>query len=128
MYLIIRLLVNALALWAAVWIVPGLEYTGGFWNLLIVALLFGLVNALVRPILLFLTCPLIILTLGLFVVLINALMLSLTIWLSDQFNLGLTSDGFFWSTVLGAVVISIVSWLANMFIKGSDEGERRRYA
>lgn len=127
MYLIIRLLINAVALWIAVLVVPGLEHTGSSWSLLAVALIFGLVNALVRPIVLFLTCPLILLTLGLFVVVVNALMLSLTIWLSEQFNLGFTSDGFFWSTVLGAVVISLVSWAANLLVRDPDERRRERY-
>jgi putative membrane protein len=122
MSFIVRILVNAVALWVAVLVVPGLDHTGSIWSLLAVALIFGLVNALVRPIVLLLTCPLVVLTLGLFVIVVNALMLSLTIWLSGLFNLGFTSDGFFWATILGALVISVVSWFANLFIK--DPGER----
>jgi putative membrane protein len=128
MHLIVRLLVNAVALWAAVALVPGLDHTGSIWSLLGVALIFGLVNALVRPLILLLTCPLIVLTLGLFVVVVNALLLSLTIWLSQLFGLGFSSDGFFWSTVLGAIVISVVSWLASLLIREPDEHDRRRYA
>jgi putative membrane protein len=127
MYFIIRLLINALALWVAVLIVPGLDHTGTVWSLLAVALIFGLVNALVRPIILLLTCPLVVLTLGLFVIVVNALMLSLTIWLSQLFGLGFSSDGFFWSTILGALVISVVSWLANLLVKDPAERERERY-
>jgi putative membrane protein len=120
---LIRLVVNAVAIWAAVWLVPGLNYEGSTVSLLLVALIFGIVNALVRPFLLLLTCPFIILTLGLFVLVINTIMLSLTVWLSDIFDLGLTSTGF-WATFLGAIVISIVSSLINLLIKDNNEDDR----
>lgn len=122
--LLVRLAVNALALWVAVELVPGLAYRGeSYVSLIIIALIFGLVNALVRPILLLLTCPLIVLTLGLFVLIVNGVMLSLTIWLSDLFDLGLVSESFV-ATLLGALVISIVSGVMNIFIK--DDREDRR--
>ncbi len=121
-HLLIRWAVNALALWVAVAIVPGLAYRGeSAVSLLIIALIFGLVNALVRPILVLLTCPLIVLTLGLFVLIINGVMLSLTIWLSDMLNLGLVSDSFL-STMLGALVISVVSGVINLVVR--DDGDR----
>lgn len=120
---LIRLVVNAVAIWAAVELVPGLNYMGSTASLLLVALVFGVVNALVRPLLLLLTCPFIILTLGLFVLIINTIMLSLTVWLSGIFDLGLTSTGF-WATFLGALVISIVSSLINLIIKDDDEDDR----
>ncbi len=120
---LIRLVVNAVAIWAAVELVPGLDYVGSTASLLLVALVFGVVNALVRPLLLLLTCPFIILTLGLFVLVVNTIMLSLTVWLSDVFDLGLTSTGF-WATFLGALVISIVSSLINLIIKDDDEDDR----
>lgn len=121
MRLIARLLINAFALWLAITIVPGLEFAGGWVTLLIIALIFGVVNALVRPIILFLSCPLIVLTLGLFVLIVNAIMLSLTIWLSNFFDLGLTTTGF-WATFWGAVVISIVSGIINLLIRDEREG------
>ncbi|WP_420644947.1 phage holin family protein [Candidatus Leptofilum sp.] len=120
---LIRLVVNAVAIWAAVQLVPGLIYEGSTASLLLVALVFGVVNALVRPLLLLLTCPFIILTLGLFVLVINTIMLSLTVWLSGIFDLGLTSTGF-WATFLGAIVISIVSSIINLLIKDDNEDDR----
>lgn len=120
---LIRLVVNAVAIWAAVELVPGLDYVGSTASLLLVALVFGVVNALVRPLLLLLTCPFIILTLGLFVLVVNTIMLSLTVWLSGVFDLGLTSTGF-WATFLGALVISIVSSLISLIIKDNDEDDR----
>lgn len=126
MRLLLRWAVNAIALWVAIEIVPGLEYRGEtYTSLLIIALLFGLVNALVRPILLILTCPLIVLTLGLFILIINAVMLSLTVWLSDLFGLGLVSESFV-ATLLGALVISVVSGLINLLIKEDRETKRQR--
>ncbi|MCC6607042.1 MAG: phage holin family protein [Anaerolineae bacterium] len=120
---IIRLVVNAVAIWAAVQLVPGLNYVGTTTSLLIVALVFGVVNALVRPLLLLLTCPFIILTLGLFVLVVNTVMLSLTVWLSSVWDLGLTSTGF-WATFLGALVISIVSSVINLLIKDDNEDSK----
>ena len=121
---LIRLVVNAVAIWAAVQLVPGLNYEGSTASLLLVALVFGIVNALVRPLLLLLTCPFIILTLGLFVLVVNTIMLSLTVWLSSVFDLGLTSTGF-WTTFLGALVVSIVSSIINLIIKDNNEDDRR---
>ena len=120
---LIRLVVNAVAIWAAVQLVPGLNYEGSTISLLLVALVFGVVNALVRPLLLLLTCPFIILTLGLFVLVVNTIMLSLTVWLSGVFDLGLTSTGF-WTTFLGAIVVSIVSSLISLLIKDDNEDDR----
>ncbi|KAA3662836.1 MAG: phage holin family protein [Chloroflexi bacterium] len=121
--LLIRLAVNAIALWAAFQIVPGLEHTSETGtSLIIIALIFGLVNALVRPIIILMTCPLIILSLGFFVVIINTIMLSLTIWLAgpEMLNLGLSSTGF-WATFFGAIVISFVSSVINLLIKDNNE-------
>lgn len=113
---LVRLLINAFVLWVTFQIVPGLSAeTATPWTWLIVAIIFGVVNALVRPIVLFLSCPLVLLTLGLFVLVINTIMLSLTIWLSNVLNLGLYSDGF-WSTFFGAIVISVVSWIVSLVL------------
>lgn len=121
MRLLIRWVVIALSLWVAVLIVPGLNHEGSIWTLFLVAAIFGLINAILRPIVLVLSCPLVMLTLGLFVLVVNWAMLSLTIWISsDVFNLGFTSDGF-WATFFGAIVISIVSGVLNIFLKDNDE-------
>jgi putative membrane protein len=108
--IIIRILINAAALWVAVAIVGGLEFDGEWWALLIIALIMGVVNVVVRPILTILSLPAIVLTLGLFLFIVNAAVLGIVIWVSDSLGLGLTSDGFFWSTFLGAIVVSLVSW------------------
>jgi len=123
--LIIRWLINAAALWAAAELVSGIGYEG--WPaLLIVALIFGLVNALIRPILRLLTCPLQILTLGLFTIVINALMLLLTSWLAEQFNIAFWVSGFWPDAVLGALVVSAVSIVLSIFLKDRDEKRRSK--
>lgn len=123
--LLMRWGINALAIWLAVLVVPGIHYTGTNLSLLIIALIFGLVNALVRPLLLFLSCPLIVLTLGLFVLIINTAMLSLTAWLAGPtiLDLGLVIDGF-WPTFFGALLISLVSSFMNLLVKDSGEHSR----
>jgi len=121
--LLLRWAINAIALWAAIQIVPGLEHQADSGvSLLIIALIFGLVNALIRPIVILLTCPLILLTMGLFILVINTIMLSLTVWLSGVFDLGLSSSGF-WSTFFGAIVISVVSGVISLLIKDNREEE-----
>ncbi len=117
--LIIRLFVNAVALSAAVWLIPGIKLLDGdIVTLILVAAVFGLVNAFIRPILKLLTCPLQILTLGLFTFVLNALMLWLTSWLAGILELGFVVDGFL-AALLGAVIISIVSIILNLFL-GDD--------
>lgn len=106
--LFLRWLIYSLAIFAAVWTVPGIEFTGPGWQIGIVALLFGLLNALLRPLLYFLTCPLVILTLGLFGLVINALLLGLTSALADQLGIHFVVNGF-WPAFFGGMVISIVS-------------------
>ncbi|ABY33679.1 MAG TPA: phage holin family protein [Chloroflexus aurantiacus] len=106
--LFLRWLIYSLAIFAAVWIVPGIEFSGPGWQIGIVALLFGLLNALLRPLLYLLTCPLVILTLGLFGLVINALLLGLTSALADQLGIAFTVDGF-WPAFFGGLVIAIVS-------------------
>ena len=121
MKLLVRLIINALALWIAITLIPGFNFEGSNVSLLMIALIFGLVNALVRPVIVLLTCPLVLLTLGLFVLVINTIMLYLTIWLSREvFDLGLTSSGF-WTTFLAAIVISIVSGVMSMLLKDERE-------
>jgi putative membrane protein len=121
--LLLRWAVNAVALWVAIQIVPGIQHDGTTVSLLIIALIFGLVNALVRPVIVLLTCPLIVLTMGLFILIVNTLMLALTEWLSGIFDLGLTIDTL-WATFLGALVISVVSAVMNLLVKDAYEEER----
>jgi putative membrane protein len=127
MRLFVRLVINALALWIAIELIPGLTFEGSNVSLFIIAFIFGLVNALVRPIIILLTCPLVVLTLGLFILVVNTIMLSLTIWLSgpEVFDLGLRSSGF-WATFLGAIVISVVSGIITGLIKDEREEKRQR--
>ena len=122
---LIRLLVNAAALWVATQLVPGVSYDGGALPLLGVALTFGLVNAFQRPIAKILTFPLIIVTLGIFALVINGLMLWLTSSLSAALGLGFHVTGF-WPAFWGGVVVSLVSMLLSMFVTGSRR-ERREW-
>jgi putative membrane protein len=116
-HLLLRLIINAIALFAATQIgIPGLRFDGDWKTLVIVAFIFGLVNALIRPILTLLTCPLILLTLGLFTLVINAAMLALTGWIATQLQLGFVVDGF-WAAFVGALVVSVVSWLLALLVK-----------
>lgn len=120
MHFILRLLATATALWVAVLIVPGITYTGGAIGLVVVALVFGFVNAIVRPILKVLTCPLVILTLGLFIFILNALMLWLTSELSLALGIGFDVDGF-WAALIGAIIVGVVSTLLSLFVGVVDE-------
>lgn len=108
--LLIRLLIVALALWlASVW-VPGIEIKG-VWTLLGAALLLGLVNAIVRPLLVLLTLPFTLITLGLFLLVINAAMLGLVAWAFDDFSIA-----GFWPALFGSLVVSLVGWLVSAFV------------
>lgn len=120
MYLLLRLLVNAGALWAATALVPGISFVGDTGRFLIVALIFGLLNALVRPILLLLSLPLLILTLGLFTFVLNALILMLLGSLSGSFGLGFQVAGFF-PAFMGALIVTVVSFVLSMFVKPATD-------
>ena len=123
--LLIRLIINAVALYVATRLVPGLFFDGDWTTIAIVAFIFGLVNALVRPLLTLLTCPLLILTLGLFTLIINALMLLLTGWIADQFGLGFHVTGFV-PALVGALVVSIVSFVLTLILHEDDDHNRQR--
>jgi putative membrane protein len=117
MSFVLRLVINAAALWVATHIVSGIVYQGSWTSLFVVALVFGLLNASVRPLLKLLTFPLLILTLGLFTFVINAVMLLITGWISERLNLGFHVAGFgpaFW----GGLVISVVSLVMSLAVKG----------
>jgi putative membrane protein len=123
--LLLRWLINGVALYVAAELVPGIHADGGWQVLAVMAIIFGLVNALISPILKFLTCPLIMLTLGLFTLVINALMLQLASWLGRQLGLGFYVTGF-WPAFWGALVISVVSFVLTMLIGYEDEDKKRR--
>jgi len=112
---LIRALANALAILAAAYILPGIEVSGGL-ALLAAGLVLALINAVVRPVLIFLTLPVTLVTLGLFLFVLNAFCLWLTSWLVKGFEV----QGF-WPAVFGAMLVSVVSWLVNAFL--SDRGQ-----
>jgi putative membrane protein len=120
---IIRWAINAIGLYAAVWIVPGIEYLGDWTGILWLALIIGLLNTLVRPLLKFLTCPLIILTLGLFTIVINTVMLLLTRTIGQSLGIGLSVDGF-WSALLGSLVMSVVSIVMSVIFRDELKGKK----
>ena len=114
---LIRLLVNALALTAAARFIDGIQMSGGFWDVLLVALVFGVLNAILKPILLVFSFPLLLVTLGLFALVVNALMLMLTAAVLDTFDVsGL------WSAVLGSLVISLVTIVMGQLLRDGDKG------
>jgi putative membrane protein len=138
---IIRILINGLALWIASWILPGLDIStsaateavaktgvtqgtdtvGIVAAYLFVGVIFGVVNAFVRPLVSFLSLPITILTLGLFTIVINAAMLYLTSWISSYTPVHFTIDSFFWTAVFAAIIITVISLVA-----GRIPGARRR--
>ena len=111
MRLIVKLLINAAALWAAGELISGIDLEGSFWTILLVALVFGLVNTFIKPVLKALSFPVIILSLGLFTLVINAAMLGLTAAVTEALSIADV-----WSALLGAIVISIVSAVLNTFV------------
>lgn len=124
MKLLIRWAIVSLALFVAAWFVPGIHVTEKGWIVYaVMAVILGLVNAIVRPILKFLSCPLIVLTLGLFVLIVNALALWLASYIATNwFDVGFYIDGF-WPAFWGALVVSIVSTVLSAIVK-EDEKEK----
>ena len=122
MRLIISWFVNAVALAVAVRLLDGIDVTGesAWLTLALVAVIFGLVNALIRPLLKLLTCLINVLTLGLFTLVINAAMLMLSGWIAQQFALGFEVRNFWWA-LLGALIISVVSFVLNLVFKKDDD-------
>ncbi len=110
-----RWIISGLALLIAIKIVPQVKFDGSVVEFIVLAGLFGLVNAFLRPILSLLSCPLMLLTLGLFIFVINAVLLAFTAWLAQGLHIAFFVDGF-GGALLGSIVISIVSILASMFI------------
>lgn len=123
MNFLLRLLVNAAALYIATRIVDGVHFEGDWLTLFTVALIFGVVNAIIKPVTKFVTFPLIILTLGLFLLVINGLMLVLTSRISGWFDLGFTVSGFR-AAFLGALVVSVINALAGLVIGDSKRSRQ----
>ena len=112
--LAIRLGVNAIALWAASDLVTGFKIDG--WpSLLATAAIFGAVNALIKPVVGMIGCPLTVLTLGLFSLVINAAMLALTVWIAHGFNIEVEVHGL-WAALFAALIVTVASWFLNLFV------------
>ncbi|WEH40868.1 phage holin family protein [Streptomyces sp. NBC_01218] len=121
---VVKTTANAGALAVAIWLLGDITLTGGttgreILTLLLVALLFGLVNFLVKPVVQLLTLPLFVLTLGLITLVVNALMLKLTSWLAGAADLSFHVEGF-WTAVLGGLIISVVSWALHVVLPDED--------
>ena len=124
MSFLIRVVVNALALAAAAFLLDGIRVSGAssqdrLVTLLVVAVIFGLINAVVRPVVKFLSFPFIILTLGLLILVINALMLLLTSWVAGQAGLGFHVAGF-WVAVLGAMIVTVATWVLELVLPDGE--------
>src|ERR671918_2469873 len=121
---ILRWVINAIGLYLAVLLLPGIDLRSGLVSIIWLALIFGLVNALFRPLLQFLTCPLIILTLGLFTLVINSFLFWLTSVIGQSFDLGLIiNEPVWWNAFLGGLVVSIVSVVLTMILKDELKGK-----
>lgn len=118
--LLVRWVCNVIALFLAAWILSGISYGDQWWTLFIAAAVFTLVNAWVKPILTVLSIPFIVVTLGLFYFLINVLMLYITDWIVPDFEIKT-----FWWAVLGAIIVSIINGLLNMFLPDDDRHQTR---
>jgi putative membrane protein len=118
MNLALRVIVTAVGLWAAAELIEGIRFDPdrSVVYLVLVALIVGVLNATVRPVLALLSMPLVVLTLGFFLLVVNAATLAIAFAISSRYDLGLTSDGFM-STLLAAVVVSVVGWLANGLVR-----------
>ncbi|BCK69901.1 MULTISPECIES: phage holin family protein [Streptomyces] len=123
-HFLVKTIANAAALAVAIWLLKDITLTGEntgrqILTLILVALIFGLVNFLVKPLVKLLSFPLFILTLGLITLVVNALMLLLTSWLAGQADLAFHVDGF-WTALLGGVIISIVAWAMHVILPDED--------
>lgn len=118
-----RLLINAAALWCAARFIDGISYAGRWPGLVALALVFGIVNTFIRPVLRFLSFPITIVTLGLFTLVINALMLMLTAWIAARLDIAFTVRGFV-PALLGAIVVSVLSMILGAVLISKDEKQR----
>ncbi len=119
MTLLLRWAAAAAGVGVAAWLLPGIRVSGGVWTLFVVALIFGLINALVRPLVKMLSCGLIVLTLGLFLLVINAAMLWLASLLASTLGFGFEVRDF-GSAILGAIIISLAAWTFSLSFRDRD--------
>ena len=124
---LLRAALTGFALWVVTLIVPGITFVGADSTLqevgiiFVVAVIFGLVNAIIKPIVQFISIPLYILTLGLIHIVINALMLWITSWITENTtHWGLVIDQFWWTAIWAAIVLSVISWLLSLVVKTAD--------
>jgi putative membrane protein len=123
MTILLRLLINAAALWCAARFIDGISYSGSWPGLVGVALVFGVVNTFIRPVLRFFSFPITVLTLGLFTLVINALMLMLTAWIAARLDIAFTVRGFV-PALLGAVCVSVLSMILGALLISDNEKQR----
>lgn len=122
---LVRLVINALAIAATAWLLPGITVGGNaMLTIILVALIFGIVNAIIKPIFSFVTCGLYIITLGLFTFIANALMLWFTEDIAKWFGLQFSIDSF-WTAIIGALIISVVSFILSLILGGKNRGRPR---
>lgn len=127
---LVKIVVNGLAVWLAAAILPGIhigeqgDTSRTIATVLIVGAIFGVVNAVVKPLLTLLSLPVIVITLGLFLLIVNAAMLQLTSWIAGSFDLSFHVDNFFWDAVIGALIITIVASILNAVIPDRDRARR----
>ncbi|WP_067486026.1 phage holin family protein [Actinomadura hibisca] len=124
MKILIRVVISAIALWAATALVRGVDVTAASWGkqaltLLVVAVIFGIVNAVLKPLIKVFGCAFYVLTLGLFALVVNAALLMLTSWLAGKMNLPFHVE-WFWPAFWGAIIVGVVSWLLNLFVSDDD--------
>ena len=126
MKLLIRWIISTLALFAAAYLIPGIrvEDPNAWMVYALMALILGLVNAIIRPLLKLLSCPLILLTLGVFVLVINGASFLLAARIAEAVGVGFYVDGF-WSAFLGALVVSVITVFFTVFLGGGNEGRSR---
>jgi putative membrane protein len=129
---LLRAALTGFALWVVTLIVPGISFVGGDSTLqrvgiiFVVGIVFGLVNAIIKPIVQFISIPLYILTLGLIHIVINALMLWITSWITENTtHWGLFIDDFWWTAIWAAIVLSIVSWLLSLVVGSAERSPDR---
>lgn len=128
MNFLVRLLLTALALWVASLLVSGVELLGDstldrFFGLVVAALVFTVVNTFVKPLVMVLGCALYVLTLGLFALVVNALMFWLTGWVSDGLGVGFVVDGF-WAAFWGAIIVSLTMWVMDLLMPSKGRRDR----
>ena len=126
MGILIRLLITAVSLWIATLVIDGIDLTsdtaaGKAGTLIAVAVIFGVVNAILRPIIKVLGCGLYVLTLGLIAFVVNGLLFLLTSWIAGELGLGFHVDSFWPAALLGALLVGVVSWVLNMLVPDGDD-------